>query len=107
MLVKYAFLLSILSQAINHAVKHKLGRSSIQRKTTLFLLHVSENPAYVHCYNRIVCLPVIPGEGAVSFMTAWIFPIPSPEAEGKISTNPSFMERFPHISGNISVFTFT
>jgi hypothetical protein len=42
-----------------------------------------------HCYNRKVCLPVIPGEGAVSFKTVWFFPINiSPEAEGKISTNP-------------------
>ncbi len=28
----------------------------------------------VHCYNRKVCLPVIPGKGAVSFMTVWFFP---------------------------------
>jgi hypothetical protein len=28
----------------------------------------------MHCYNRKVCLPVIPGEGAVSFMTVWFFP---------------------------------
>ncbi len=36
------------------------------------------------------------------------FPINiSPEAEGKISTNPSLMELFPQISVNISVYTFT
>jgi hypothetical protein len=29
---------------------------------------------HIHCYNRKVCLPVIPGEGAVSFMTVWFFP---------------------------------
>jgi hypothetical protein len=35
------------------------------------------------------------------------FPINiSPEAEGKISTNPSLMELFPQISVNISVYTF-
>jgi hypothetical protein len=35
------------------------------------------------------------------------FPINiSPEAEGKISTNPSFIELFPQISVNISVCTF-
>ncbi len=28
----------------------------------------------LHCYNRKVCLPVIPGEGAVSFTTVWFFP---------------------------------
>jgi hypothetical protein len=37
----------------------------------------------------------------------WFFPINiSPEAEGKISTNPSLMELFPQISVNISVCTF-
>jgi hypothetical protein len=35
------------------------------------------------------------------------FPINiSPEAEGKISTNPSLMELFPQISVNILVYTF-
>jgi hypothetical protein len=47
----------------------------------------------IHCSNRKVCLPVIPGEGAVSFRTVWFFPIKLfQEAEGKISTNPSLME---------------
>jgi hypothetical protein len=31
----------------------------------------------------------------------------SPEAERNISTNPPLMKLFPHISVNISVFTFT
>jgi hypothetical protein len=36
------------------------------------------------------------------------FPINiSPEAEGKISSNPSFMKLFLHISVNILVFKFT
>ncbi len=42
---------------------------------TRFLLYCTRFPLYsLHCYNRKVCLPLIPGEGAVSFMTVWFFP---------------------------------
>jgi hypothetical protein len=61
----------------------------------------------LHCYNRKVCLPVIPGEGAVSFTTVCFFPIKIlPEAEGKISTNQSLMELFPHICKYLSIYIY-
>jgi hypothetical protein len=28
----------------------------------------------LHCFNSKVCLPIIPGERAVSFKTVWFFP---------------------------------
>jgi hypothetical protein len=56
-----------------------------------------------HCYNSKLCLPVIPGEGAVLFKTVWFFPHKVfPEAEAKISTSLSII--FPiHIRKNVRI----
>jgi hypothetical protein len=61
----------------------------------------------LHYSNSKVCLPVIPGEGAVPFKTVWFFPInTSPEAEGKISTN-LLLTLFSHTYlQNLSIYIF-